>query len=411
MNQIIVDNLGKKYKRYPSRYSRLAEWLSGGKHPRHEEQWALRGLNFAIRSGESIGIVGQNGAGKSTLLKLLTRTTIASEGRLVVNGKVSALLELGLGFHSDFTGRENAVMICQMLGLSQGEIHKLFPEVERFAELNEYMDQPLRVYSTGMQMRLAFSAITAVCPDILLIDEALSVGDIYFQQKCVDRIRYFKSQGTTLMLVSHDMGAIKTLCERTILLDNGLLIKDGPSQNVLDYYNSMIARKTRDEKIQQTPSEAGRTVTRSGTGEAIMQKIEIYNREGNPAIAFQIGEEIEIRCRIKFIHSVVSPSVGILLRDRLGNDVFGANTYQLNIPIGAVKSERVLWVRFFLTLNLGCGNYSLTTAIHSEDTHLQHNYDWWDQCMVFQVLPTDSYRFAGIAALPLRVHVQGESPE
>src|SRR4030042_3462680 len=380
MDRIIADNLGKKYKRYSNRFSRLSEWITRNKYSGHTEQWALRRLSFVIRSGESIGIVGQNGAGKSTLLKLITGTTHPSEGRLIINGKFSALRELGLGFHPDFTGKENAAMICQMSGLSRSETNRLLPEIEKFADIGEYIDQPLRIYSTGMQMRLAFSAITPSSSDILLIDEAFSVGDIYFQQKCLDRIRRFKDQGTTLLLVSHDMGAIKTLCDRTILLDNGQLILDGQSQKVLDYYNSMIARKTADANIRQTDLGPSRTITRSGTGEAIVKEIEIYKMDGEPARAFRVGEDVEIRCHVKFIQPVEKPSIGILIRDRLGNDVFGENTHNLNKPVCLAKTEEPLWVQFFLKLNLGCGTYSVTVAIHSKDNHLENNYDWWDQC-------------------------------
>ena len=232
MNQIEVKNLGKKYKRYKSQWRRLADWLTHGRFGKPELCWALKDINFNIQSGESVGIVGLNGAGKSTLLKILTGTARPDEGSIYVHGRIAALLELGLGFHPEFTGRENALMTCRMLGLSAHESQAIFPQIEAFSELGDFMDQPMRVYSTGMQMRLAFSAATAVQPDIFIIDEALSVGDAYFQHKCIQRVRSFKDNGVTILFVSHDPGAVKSICEKALLLDKGKLLKEGSPESV-----------------------------------------------------------------------------------------------------------------------------------------------------------------------------------
>jgi len=191
-NILETKNLSKKYKRYPNQWSRFAEWLTAGRYRTHEERWALRGVSFEVDAGEAVGIIGQNGAGKSTLLKILTRTTKPSKGNIKIGGRVSALLELGMGFHPDFTGRENAIMACRMAGLNREQIEQLLPAIASFSELGDYLDQPMRVYSTGMQMRLAFSASTVVRPEILILDEVLAVGDAYFSHKCVNRIRTFK---------------------------------------------------------------------------------------------------------------------------------------------------------------------------------------------------------------------------
>ncbi len=375
----------------------------------HEDRWALRGVSFEIEPGEAVGIIGQNGAGKSTLLKILTGTTQPSEGAMEIKGRVAALLELGMGFHPDFTGRENAIMACQMTGMSSKEMQTLLPEIEEFSELGDYMDQPLRVYSTGMQMRLAFSAATAVRPDILIVDEALSVGDAYFQHKSINRIRSFKEQATTLLFVSHDPGAVKSLCDRALLLDEGVLIRDGSPDAVFDYYNGMIARKSKDEEIRQVETELGRTTTRSGTGEASILNVEMFDQSGRPARAFRVGDTARIQCHITFNTSIENPTVGILIRDRLGNDVFGTNTYRLKVEEHSCKAGEGVTVLFTLPLNLGCGNYSLAAAVHSRDTHLEDNYDWWDQCLVFQVVPNDSFSFIGLAAIPVQVEIQKET--
>ena len=202
MGDIVVSDLGKAYKSYPSQWSRLAEWINPSGKPRHRLHWVLKDINFHLRAGEAVGIVGANGAGKSTLLKLLTGTTRPTTGQISVNGRVAALLELGMGFHPDFTGRQNAMMGGQLLGLSVEEILRLMPSIEAFAEIGEYIDQPVRTYSSGMQMRLAFSVATARRPDVLIVDEALSVGDSYFQHKSFERIREFRRAGNTLMIVS-----------------------------------------------------------------------------------------------------------------------------------------------------------------------------------------------------------------
>lgn len=226
MGYLRVYNLGKVYKRYPNDRARLLEWLYPAR-PRHQQYWVLRGISFEVAPGEAIGLIGNNGAGKSTLLKMVVGTTQPSEGQVDLGGRVAALLELGMGFHPQFSGRQNAYMSGQILGFSGAQMTKLMPEIEAFAEIGDYLDQPLRTYSSGMQVRLAFSVATAVRPEILIVDEALSVGDAYFQQKSFDRIRQFRDAGTTLLIVSHNPSTVKTLCSRALLLDEGLVVGTG----------------------------------------------------------------------------------------------------------------------------------------------------------------------------------------
>lgn len=402
---IIVKNMGKKYKCYPSRWARLGEWFSFGKYQGHQATWVLRNLNFEVNDGESVGIIGVNGAGKSTLLKLLTRTSAPSEGSVAISGRVSALLELGMGFHQDFTGRVNALMTCQMMGYSSEEAHDLIEGIREFSELGDYLDQPVRVYSTGMQVRLAFSAATVTRPEILIVDEALSVGDAYFQHKCIRRIREYREQGTTLLFVSHDPGAVKSLCNRAILLDGGSIIKDGAPDSVLDYYNSVIARKKSDEDIHQLEGEEGRISTRSGNGNARFTDVDMIRADGCSVRSFLVGEEVKLRCRAEFYKDMKNPTVGILLRDRMGNDVYGTNTSHLGQNDLSVKVNESLEVSFTLGLNIGPGNYSVCVAIHAGDSHLVENCDWWDQCLVFQVIAGEEEPFVGVAALPAQVEV------
>ena len=248
---LAVSHLGKSYRRYGQRWHRLCEWVSAGRVAWHQDFWALRGVTFAVASGESVGVIGLNGAGKTTLLKILTGTTQPTEGHVEIAGRVASLLELGIGFHPDFSGRQNAVMAGQLMGVPVRDLAALMPDIEAFAEIGPYIDQPIRTYSTGMAVRLAFSVATAARPDVLIIDETLSVGDAYFQHKCIRRIKEFQRSGTTILFVSHDPTAVKTLCGRALLLEGGRLIQDGSPDRVLDYYNAMIAKREANREILQ----------------------------------------------------------------------------------------------------------------------------------------------------------------
>src|SRR3546814_491714 len=279
MSTITVNNVGKAYKQYPTRWSRLAEWVIPGSKPRHTLKWVLQDIDFTVKPGQALGIIGINGAGKSTLLKMITGTAQPTRGSVSVTGRVAALLELGMGFHPDFTGRQNAFMAGQLLGYTMDDIVRLMPEIERFAEIGDYIDQPVRVYSSGMQMRLAFSVATAQRPDVLIVDEALSVGDTYFQHKSFDRIREFRKQGTTLLIVSHDKQAIQSICDRAILLSDGRLAMEGEPEAVMDYYNAMLADH-QNQVVQQVVLDNGRTQTLSGTGEAVVTAISLLDESG-----------------------------------------------------------------------------------------------------------------------------------
>ncbi len=402
---IRVNDLGKCYRRYPTHWARLTEWLSGGRLVRSEPRWALRDLNFSVAAGEAVGIVGANGAGKSTLLKILTGTTRPTTGSFELAGRVAALLELGMGFHPDFTGWQNAIMGCQMLGLGIDAIRQRLPEIADFAELPDYMDQPLRCYSTGMQMRLAFSVATAQRPDILIVDEALSVGDAHFQHKCVKRIRAFREAGTTLLFVSHDPAAVKSLCDRALLLDQGRLVREGSPDAVLDYYNALIAQKEGDAGIEQAEAERGATVTRSGSGAARILAVQLTDPEGRPCRAFRAGDWAVLHCTVQFYARVERPTVGMLIRDRLGNDVFGTNTYHLKVFEPVLEPSECLAVTFTTRLDLGYGTYSVSLAVHTGDTHLDQSLDWWDRALVFEVVPRGSPLFVGTAMLPVQAVV------
>ncbi|WP_458071337.1 ABC transporter ATP-binding protein [Rhodanobacter sp. BL-MT-08] len=404
MGDIVVSDLGKAYKSYPSQWSRLAEWINPSGKPRHRLHWVLRDINFHLRAGEAVGIVGANGAGKSTLLKLLTGTTRPTSGQISVSGRVAALLELGMGFHPDFTGRQNAMMGGQLLGLSVEEILRLMPSIEAFAEISEYIDQPVRTYSSGMQMRLAFSVATARRPDVLIVDEALSVGDSYFQHKSFERIREFRRAGTTLIIVSHDRYAIQTICDRAILLQAGRLVKEGLPVDVLDFYNAMMAE--RDQLlVRQEKLADGRMKTISGSGEATVAEVRLLNDKGEAADSVEVGDALELQVRVAIRAPIPRLVLGFMITDRLGQCMYGINTHRLEQPLTDLSPGEEILYRYRFPANLGKGSYSVSLSLSREDSHLDMNYEWRDNACMFHVFNTRQENFVGASWLDAKVDI------
>ena len=396
MSTISVTRLGKAYKQYPGRWSRLAEWLLPGDRPRHTLKWVLRDVSFTVAPGEAVGIIGLNGAGKSTLLKMITGTTQPTEGSVFMSGRVAALLELGMGFHPDFTGRQNAYMAGQLLGYSVEDIARLMPEIEAFAEIGDYIDQSVRVYSSGMQMRLAFSVATAIRPDTLIVDEALSVGDTYFQHKSFDRIRQFSNQGTTLLIVSHDKAAIQSVCDRAILLSAGRLAMEGEPEAVMDYYNAMLADH-QNQSVRQESLGHGKIQTISGSGEASVASISLRDVSGQEIEVVRVGQTIRLLISAYCQTDIPELVVGYMIKDRLGQPVFGTNTYHLGHKLFNQPSGKTIEYEFEFDANIGPGTYSITVALHTADTHLEKNYEWRDQSLIFSVVNIDKAYFSGTA--------------
>ncbi len=394
MGTIIVSNLGKAYKQYPTKLARLAEWLIPGNQVRHCLKWVMQDINFTVNSGEAVGIIGINGAGKSTLLKMITGTTQPTTGSIEMTGRVAALLELGMGFHPDFTGRENVYMSAQLLGIKSNEIDALLPSIIAFAEINDYIDQPVRVYSSGMQMRLAFSVATAVRPDILIIDEALSVGDAYFQHKSFERIREYRTQGTTLLIVSHDKQAIQSICDKAILLSDGKIAMQGKPEAVMDYYNALLADNQKIE-IKQEKTEDGRVKTVSGTGEARVSNINLKNTKGeNIKYAF-VGQSVVLEIEVKIDVPIPKLVLGYAIKDRLGQVLYGTNTVFTEQIVENLISGSVVIYSCEFNVNLGPGNYSVQTALVSSENHLSNNYEWRDLAIIFDVINKNKPEFAG----------------
>lgn len=409
--EIHAHRLSKRYKRYAAPSHRAREWLTLGRWRSHQELWALREISFDVEAGEAVGIVGQNGAGKSTLLKMIVGTTQPTHGTFAVDGQVAALLELGMGFHHEFTGRQNAVIALQMMGLEESEAVGRLDEIAEFSELAGFLDQPLRTYSSGMQMRLGFAVATTRRPDILIVDEALSVGDAYFQHKCIQRIRQFKDSGTTMLFVSHDPAAVKTLCDRALLLDQGILIKEGSAEAVLDYYNALITQREKEASIDQQPAGSERVRTRSGDGKVRISSVRMTELEGGDTSCFTTGESAVILCDLEFRDDLDEYAVGILIRDRLGYEVFGANTTLLEVEALPAKSGDRVQAHFAVCLDLGYGSYSLTVAVHSPGGHVSGNHDWIDNALSFQIIPAGAPGFIGVAHLPVESRFTRQKPD
>ncbi|MGZ8341546.1 MAG: ABC transporter ATP-binding protein, partial [Telluria sp.] len=331
--------------------------------------------------------------------------TQPTTGAVHMSGRVAALLELGMGFHPDFTGRQNVYMAGQLLGMTVEEIRELMPQIEEFAGIGDYMDQPVRVYSSGMQMRVAFSVATARRPDILIVDEALSVGDAYFQHKSFDRIRQFRKQGTTLLLVSHDKQAIQSVCDRAILLDGGHLAREGKPEEIMDYYNAMIAERE-NETVRQHGLDNGKVQTVSGTGEATVTDIALVDASGARVEVVDVGSAVTLEVTVQAKAPIPRMVLGYMIKDRLGQPMYGTNTHLKELPLDGVAAGEQVVYRFSFEMNLGPGTYSVATAIVSTETHLVNNYEWRDLALVFTVMNMRRPHFEGSAWLDPSIEIQ-----
>ena len=405
MGKIVVRQLGKAYKQYPTRGARLREWLLPFRGPQHQLKWILQDVSFEVAAGEAVGLIGINGAGKSTLLKLITGTTVPSSGSVYMEGTVAALLELGMGFHPDFTGRQNVYMAGQLIGLSVDDLTALMPDIAAFAEIGDYLDQPVRVYSSGMQMRLAFAVATARRPDILIVDEALSVGDTYFQHKSFERIRQYRRLGTTLLLVSHDKQAIQSVCDRAILLDGGRLSRQGKPEEIMDYYNALIAERE-NSTLRLADTGAGKLQVTSGTGEATVAHIALYNAAGEAVEVLDVGEPVTLAVTVAVHAPIPRMVLGYMIKDRLGQPMYGTNTHLKDLPLADLQAGQQVTYRFRFDMNLGAGSYSIATAIVSTATHLVNNYEWRDLALVFTVVNMRRPHFEGSAWLDPQIDIQ-----
>ncbi len=395
---IRVESISKQYRIYDRPADRLKETLTRGRWKAHREFWALNNVSFDIEAGTTTGIIGPNGSGKSTLLQIITGTLEPTHGSVSLDGRVAALLELGAGFNPEFTGIENIFMNAALMGLSRSETEELLPEIANFAEIGDFLYQPLKTYSSGMYIRLAFAAAIAVAPQILIIDEALAVGDAVFQHRCTRRIKEMQANGTTILFVSHDPGAIRALCSRAILLNAGRLEADGAPTDVLNHYQKLIMARETAYAETATPESAGdesltidelgqlappKHTFRHGNGDAEIVKVELLNSARQRIELAETGEQLFLRMYVLFHKPVEEPVFGFLIRNRHGIHLYGTNTDIQHAGIGPVQAGELIEANFSFNCWLAPDNYSITVAAHSVDAI---SFDWLDGALFFQIL-------------------------
>jgi len=400
-----VEKVSKQYRIYERPGDRLKESLTRGRLRRHKEFWALRDIDFQIEKGTTVGIVGPNGCGKSTLLQIISGTLTPTHGDVWHEGRIAALLELGAGFDPEFTGVENVYMNASLLGLSRRETDALFPAIERFAEIGQFLYQPVKNYSSGMYVRLAFAIAASVDPDILIIDEALAVGDAVFQHRCLRRLNELHEQGTTILFVSHDAAAVRALCSRALLLKNGELIADGKPADVLNHYQKLVMER---EKAYEAETSVTKTTElhelqsaeplqysyRHGDGSAEIIAAIVHDAANQQLHVVDSGDSVRLRVVCRFLRDLQNPVIGFLIRNRHGLHAYGTNTKEQQIEFGEVKSGEVISVTFSFECWLGIDEYSISLATHSPEGEA---YDWLDAALFFKV--TNRSLTEGIANL------------
>ena len=404
---IKVENLVKTYKLYDSPVDRLKESLHPLRRKYHHDFHALNGVSFEIMKGQTVGVIGKNGSGKSTLLKVITGVLTPTSGTVTANGKISALLELGAGFNPDLTGIENVYFSGTLLGYSRQEMDDKLEEILSFADIGEFAHQPVKTYSTGMFVRLAFAVATIVDPEILIVDEALSVGDIRFQQKCYRKMRDFKDNGKTIVMVTHDMAAVKNFCDLAVWINDGTTHKVGNADEVVKSYTSFMAYSSEASRTQTGQSNAATAdadilwddvtgCASFGEGGAEIKRIALYTSDRSRKVTIVDGkQDLLLMLDVEVKQEIFSPIIGFILNDRYGNHIVGTNSYVLKEQIQPFQSGERVIVDFKFTLPaLMNGDYVFTVAIAegNQQNHVQHH--WIHDAYLLQV--ASSYEGANL---------------
>jgi ABC-type polysaccharide/polyol phosphate transport system ATPase subunit len=388
-----VEKVSKQYRIYERPGDRLKESLTRGLLRRHREFWALRDVSFEIESGTTVGIVGPNGCGKSTLLQIISGTLAPTHGEVWYDGRIAALLELGAGFDPEFTGVENVFMNASLMGIPRRKTEALFPAIERFAEIGPFLYQPVKTYSSGMYVRLAFAIAASVDPDILIIDEALAVGDAVFQHRCLRRLKELHDRGATVLFVSHDAAAVRALCSRAILLKAGSIVTDGKPVDVLNLYQKIIMEREEAYEAESGPRrEESSSVElclaplsysyRHGDGSAEIVGADLTDSADRRVEIVESGEALTLRMVARVNKDLDDPVVGFLIKNRHGIHAYGTNTKEQQIEFGAVPRGKILEITFAFDCWLGIDQYSISLAVHSRDGQ---SYDWLDGALFFRV--------------------------
>jgi lipopolysaccharide transport system ATP-binding protein len=393
---VMVQHVTKIYQRYAHPIHRLFTVLPVVRSYSHVSEFrALNDVSLSVRRGEFLAIVGPNGSGKSTLLQVIAGIVAPTQGRVVAEGRIAALLELGAGFNPEFTGRENVYLNSEILGLSRKETDRIFPDIERFAEIGDYIDRPVKEYSSGMYVRLAFSTAIHVDPEILIVDEALAVGDAIFSSRCVRRLESIKARGVTVIFVSHDLGLVKRLSDRAILMLNGKVHAEGAPADVMNRYIGLVHARERELAGEDGGGEAQLGGSfRHGDGASTITAVELTGEDGAPRRSFNGGESMIVRITARFDQPCENPMAGVLVRNRLGTDVYGTNTRVEKVTLGSFAPGETLQIDFRIACLLTRQEYTLTVATQHSDGRSQ---DWRDDVLSFTVV--EAKDLAGVANL------------
>jgi lipopolysaccharide transport system ATP-binding protein len=394
---LLVQNVSKVYRLYKAPFDRIRELNPLRSKPLHTDFWALRDVSFSVERGEVVSLVGPNGCGKSTLLQVVSGILQPTTGRVVTRGRVAALLELGAGFNPEFSGRENVFINGEILGISRAEMQRNLPLIEAFAEIGDFIHRPVKEYSSGMYVRLAFSTAIHVNPDILIVDEALAVGDAVFANRCVRKFEELREKKTTVLFVSHDLGLVKQLSNRAIFLLNGRIEAQGEPKHVIDKYIGVVLERQKafeqsDRRIHPSASN------RHGDGSSEILEVTLIDERGRPCGVVTSGERVTIRIRTAFRQRRVEPMVGILIRNRIGMEIYGTNTGIEQVDLGTFEPGEELDIDFQFECWLTPQHYTVTVATQYPDGS---SHDWLDDVLSFEVL---SPRLAaGVTDLRARV--------
>jgi ABC-type polysaccharide/polyol phosphate transport system ATPase subunit len=407
-----ASDLSKCFRVYAHASDHLKEVLTFGRRKFHSEFWAVKNVSFEVKKGTCLGIIGENGSGKSTLLRMIAGVVRPTFGQVSTTGRVSALLELGAGFNPEFTGRDNVMLNASILGLTDAQTEQRMPSIERFAEIGDFIDRPVKTYSSGMFVRLAFAVAINMDPDVLIVDEALSVGDMFFQQRCIRKIHSLKAEGVTILFVSHDLGTVRTLSDQTLWMAHGDMKMLGPTEEVVSRYLAAMVTKGnadvmdgrpvgealhRSSELALTEEAVGRIPDfiehlqnvdrRYGNGKARISGIGVFNREGHPAQSAVQGDRICVRVSVEILEDVERPNVGFMLRNRFGDDVMGTNLLYEGERIESIHAGDRISVDFVLDLpHLRAGFYHLSPAVADGTMDQYEHCDWVDNAYALEVV-------------------------
>lgn len=375
---VSVNDLHKSFKLPYEQHSGIKQLIINrfNSNKGYKTQNVLKNISFEIKKGEFFGIVGRNGSGKSTLLKLLANIYRPDKGTIAINGKLTPFIELGVGFNPELTGRENIYMNGAMLGFDHSEVDVMYDDIVKFAELESFMDQKLKNYSSGMQVRLAFSIAIRADTDILLIDEVLAVGDALFQQKCFDTFKEIKKAGKTVIFISHDLGSVEAFCDRVAVISEGEMVGIGDTSEMIMKYKSLLVKYEEENEIKEDKVHTLRT------GDAVIKKAEVLDSRGRPSLTIKEDEDFSIRVHFEARYTLEHPVIGLGIMNMEGSSIYGPNTLETNFDVGIIKGSYYVDVQCKGT-NIATGTYTIRAAIF--DDHGVIPYDFVEKLYKFSV--------------------------